>query len=88
MSAGGLQELGPWGPGVGTAAATAASDQFMPGAETTKERSRHRWGEQETGREGTSLAVQWLRLHLPMQRAKIPHASQPKKPKHKTEAIL
>ena len=46
---------------------------------------------------GTSLVVQWLRLHLPVQGvwvqspgqgAKIPHASRPKKPKHKTEAIL
>ena len=46
----------------------------------------------------TSLVVQWLRLHLPMQRVqvqslvrklKIPHTSQPnKKPEDTTEAIL
>ena len=47
---------------------------------------------------GTSRAVQWLRLRLPMlvqsagsilgQGAKISHALQLKKAKHKTEAIL
>ena len=52
-----------------------------------------KWGTKET-----SLAVQWLRFHCPVQRvwvrsqrAKIPHALQQKKKKkkkHKTEAIL
>ena len=46
---------------------------------------------------GTSLAVQWLKLHLPMQGgvgsvlgwgAKIPHISVAKKPKHKRETIV
>ena len=49
--------------------------------------------------QGTSLVVQWLRLHLPMQEVWVqplvgdPHASWTKnknknKTKHKTEAIL
>lgn len=50
MSAGGLQELGPQRVGVQAAMATAARNQFMPGAETTKKRWR-RGGEQEIGRE-------------------------------------
>ena len=46
---------------------------------------------------GTSLAVQWLKLHLSMQGGegsipgqgvKIPHASGPKKSNNKTEALL
>ena len=46
---------------------------------------------------GTSLVVQWLKTSpsntggaglIPGQGAKIPHASWPKKPKYKTEAIL
>ena len=49
----------------------------------------------KTGFQGTSLVVQWLRLHLPMQGVQvwflsgsyIPHAWRVKKPKHKkTEA--
>ena len=45
----------------------------------------------------TSLSVQWLRFHVshaggmgsvPGQGAKIPHATWPKTPKHKTEIIL
>ena len=43
--------------------------------------------------EGTSLAMHWLRLCLPMQgewiwSTRIPKASQLKKPKHEIEAIL
>ena len=47
--------------------------------------------------ERTSLVVQWLRLHFLMQGVQVgslvgelrfPHASEAKKPKHKTEAIL
>ena len=46
--------------------------------------------------ERTSLAVQWLRLYLPMQSSgsvpgqgsKNPNATQPKKPKHEAEALL
>ena len=58
-------------------------------------------GELEMWPSGTSLAVQWLRLYLPVLRvqvqtlgcfpsweAKIPHPSWPKKSKHETEAIL
>ena len=46
---------------------------------------------------GTSLAVQWLRLYVPMQGvaglipgrgAKIPHASRPKNQNIKTEATV
>jgi len=43
---------------------------------------------------GTSLAVQWLRLHLPMQGIWVPSLVKDptcllaKKPKHKTEVIL
>ena len=48
------------------------------------------------GSVGTSLVAQWLRLpfnagvasSVTVQEAKIPHALQPEKPKHKTEAIL
>lgn len=41
--------MGPRRPGgVGAAAATAASDQFMPGAETTKERWRY-WRRERQG---------------------------------------
>ena len=50
---------------------------------------------------GTSLVIQWLRLHLPMQTEQVrslvkelkphvlkPHVLQVQKTKHKTEAIL
>ena len=45
---------------------------------------------------GTSLVAQWLRLpfnagvasSVAVREAKIPHALQPEKPKHKTKAVL
>ena len=55
------------------------------------------WKKSDRKKKGTSLEVQQLRPHtsnagdvvsIPGWGAKIPHASRPKKPKHKTEAIL
>ena len=48
------------------------------------------------GSVGTSLVAQWLRLpfnagvasSVAVREAKIPHALQPEKPKHKTKAVL
>ena len=72
-------------------------------SKTHKQTNKGTWIKQEqpgsrSNVYGNSLAVQWLRLRLPMQgvrvrsipgqRAKIPQASQPKKTKHKTEEIL